>query len=147
MTTPSKPAYLPDVNVLLALNDRDHACHAPAKQWFAAIGSSRFFLCSVTESGFVRLTVSPHLAGASMPVAMAMLRQIANLPNCSFLSMDQPWLELVSPFSNRLHGYRQVTDALLLGLAIRNGAILVTLDCSIQALAGESHSANLLTLA
>jgi hypothetical protein len=82
-----------------------------------------------------------------MPVAMAMLRQIANLPNYSFLPMDQPWLELVAPFSNRLHGYRQVTDALLLGLAIRNQAILVTLDRSIQALAGEAYAANLLTLA
>ncbi len=82
-----------------------------------------------------------------MPVAMAMLRQIADLPNCGFLPMDQPWLELVSPISNRLHGYRQVTDALLLGLAIRNGAILVTLDRRIQALAGEAYAANLLTLA
>jgi predicted nucleic acid-binding protein len=42
---------------------------------------------------------------------------------------------------------RQVTDALLLGLAIRNGAILVTLDLRIQALAGEAYAANLLTLA
>ncbi len=46
-----------------------------------------------------------------------------------------------------LHGYRQVTDALLLGLAIRNEAILVTLDRSIQALAGEAYAANVLTLA
>ena len=81
-----------------------------------------------------------------MPVAMEMLRQIANLPICGFLPMDQPWLELVSPISNRLHGYRQVTDALLLGLAIRNGAILVTLDRKIQALAGEEFAVNLLTL-
>jgi predicted nucleic acid-binding protein len=44
-------------------------------------------------------------------------------------------------------GYRQVSDALLLGLAIRNGVTLVTLDCRIQALAGESYAPNLLKLA
>ena len=57
------------------------------------------------------------------------------------------WLELVAPLVRRLVGYRQVTDALLLGLAIRNEAILVTLDRTIHALAGEAYAANLLTLA
>ena len=82
-----------------------------------------------------------------MSGAILLLRQIAALPNCDFLPIDHPWLELIQPLTPRLHGYRQVTDALLLGLAIRNGAILVTLDRRIQALAGEAYAANLLTLA
>jgi predicted nuclease of predicted toxin-antitoxin system len=45
-----------------------------------------------------------------------------------------------------MHGYRQVTDAMLLGLAICNDAVLVTLDQKVQSLAGEKFKANLLTL-
>ena len=75
-----------------------------------------------------------------------MVKVICALPNCENLPIADSWLSLVQPLTPRLHGYRQVTDALLLGLAIRNGAILVTLDRSIQALAGEAYAANLLTL-
>jgi predicted nucleic acid-binding protein len=82
-----------------------------------------------------------------MSEALAQLRMIAALPNCENLPIEHSWLELIQPLTPRLHGYRQVTDALLLGLAIRNEAILVTLDRRIQGLAGEGYAANLLTLA
>ena len=82
-----------------------------------------------------------------MSEALARLRMVVDLPNCESLPIADSWLSLVQPLTPRLHGYRQVTDALLLGLAIRNQAILVTLDRGIQALAGEAYAANLLTLA
>ena len=81
-----------------------------------------------------------------MSDAILLSQEIAALPNCENLPIEHSWLELIQPLI-RLHGYRQVTDALLLGLAIRNGAILVTLDRRIQGLAGEANAANLLTLA
>ena len=81
-----------------------------------------------------------------METAIALLEDIRSLPNRESLPMDGSWLELVSPVSSRLHGYRQVTDALLLGLAIKNDAVLVTLDKGVQSLAGEKFKANLLTL-
>ena len=56
-----------------------------------------------------------------MSEAIVRLQQIAALPNCESLPIDHSWLELIQPLTPRLHGYRQVTDALLLGLAIRNG--------------------------
>jgi predicted nucleic acid-binding protein len=76
-----------------------------------------------------------------------MLQEIAALPNVAHLPVAQTWLELIEPLSRRLVGHRQVTDALLLGLAMHNGAILVTLDRAIQALAGEAYAASVLTLA
>lgn len=76
-----------------------------------------------------------------------MLDEISALPNVAHLPVAPTWLELIAPFARRLVGHRQVTDALLFGLAIRNGAILVTLDRSIHALAGEAYAANLLILA
>jgi predicted nucleic acid-binding protein len=90
---------------------------------------------------------NPLIGGESMSGAILLLREIAALPNVTHLPVAPTWLELIEPLARRLVGHRQVTDALLLGLAIRNGAILVTLDRAIQALAGEAYAANLLTLA
>jgi toxin-antitoxin system PIN domain toxin len=143
----SKPSYLPDVNVLIALSDPQHCSHAAAAGWHSQIGEGRFNLCPVTESGFVRLSASPKVGGKTISDSKMMLQAISILPNVFHLPVAPSWLELVSPFASRLHGYRQVTDALLLGLAIRNQAILVTLDRGILALAGETYAANLLTLA
>jgi len=81
-----------------------------------------------------------------METAIELLEDIRSLPNRESLPMDGSWLELISPLVSRIHGHRQVTDALLLGLAIRHNVILVTLDQKIQALAGQQFKANLLTL-
>ena len=143
----SEPAYLPDVNVLVALSDPSHIHHLAADNWRLRIGIARFLLCPITEAGFVRLMANPSVGGLSMSGAILLLQEIAALPDVAHLAVAASWLELIQPFTPRLHGYRQVTDALLLGLAIRSGAILVTLDHAVQALAGAAYAANLLTLA
>lgn len=143
----SESAYLPDVNVLVALSDPSHVNHPAADNWRLRIGIARFLLCPITEAGFVRLMANPSVGDLSMRDSILLLHEIADLPGCENLPIEHAWLDLIQPFTPRLHGYRQVTDALLLGLAIRNEAILVTLDRSIQALAGEAYAANVLTLA
>lgn len=120
--------------------------HAKAIAWHLGVGKGRILLCPITESGFVRLTTMPGVGGRQMYEALQWLSGIAALPNCENLPVEHSWLDLVQPLMPRLRGYRQVTDALLLGLAIRNNAILVTLDRSIAALAGKEYAANLLTL-
>jgi len=140
-------AFLPDVNILIALSDPEHIAHYAAVSWHQSIGSAGFFLCPVTEASFVRLMTNPLIGGESMSGVILLLREISALPNVAHLPVAPTWLELIEPLVRRLVGHRQVTDALLLGLAIRNEAILVTLDRSIQALAGEAYAANLLTLA
>jgi hypothetical protein len=134
------------VNILLALSDRDHTGYRLASNWFAHLGKAKFLLCAITESGFVRLAASPQLGNREIHEAMALLRQFTGFPNCAYLSIERPWLSLVAPIASRLHGYRQVTDALLLGLAIASGSILVTLDQRVEALAGDEFAVNLLTL-
>jgi predicted nucleic acid-binding protein len=129
------------------LSDPAHASHEQATDWLLGSHGARLLLCPVTEAGFVRIAASPLVGKKSIADAMRMLEGIRALPNVAHLPISLSWLELIQPIAPRLLGYRQVTDALLLGLAIRNGAILVTLDRSIQALAGEAYAANLLTLA
>jgi uncharacterized protein len=143
----SESAFLPDVNVLVALSDPSHINHYVADHWRQHMGAARFVLCPITEAGFVRLMANPSVGDLSMSDALFLLDKITALPNVFQLPVAPSWRELVTPFASRLHGYRQVTDALLLGLAIRNGAVLVTLDRSIQALAGEVYADSLLTLA
>jgi len=142
----SERRFLPDINVLIALSDPRHSSHRIAAEWQERVSGARFYLCPVTESGFVRLSAAPQVGARAIRDAILMLHEIAILPNVSHMPIAPTWLELVAPFVSRLHGYRQVTDALLLGLAIRNNAVLVTLDRSIAALAGKEYAANLLTL-
>ena len=140
-------AYLPDVNIWVALSDPAHAAHELATEWLLGSRGARLLLCPVTEAGFVRIAASPLLGKKSIADAVRMLREIAALPNVAHLPVAPTWLKLIEPLTPRLLGHRQVTDALLLGLAMHNGAILVTLDRAIQALAGEAYAASVLTLA
>jgi hypothetical protein len=48
---------------------------------------------------------------------------------------------------NRLYGTNQVTDAYLLGLAVRENRILVTMDKGILHQAGDEHRKQVLLLA
>jgi len=141
-----KPRFLPDVNVLVALSERGHSDHRRASEWFGRIGDGGWFLCPVTEAGFVRLSANPRVGGRDIAEAIAILQQIRSLPRCLHLPIAESWIDLVAPFAARLHGYRQVTDALLLGLAIRHKAVLVTLDQHVQALAGDDFLGNVLIL-
>ena len=66
-----------------------------------------------------------------------MLSRLTQLPGHRFWPMEVAFLDAVRPFSERLFGHQQVSDAYLLGLAIRNKGKLVTLDQAIESLAGS----------
>lgn len=136
-------AFLPDVNIWVALSDPAHATHEQATEWLRSTHGASLLLCPVTEAGFVRITTSPMVGKKSIPDALRMLDAIAALPNVRHTPISLSLRELIHPIASRLHGYRQVTDALLLGLAICNDAVLVTLDRGIAALAGREYGKNL----
>ncbi len=141
------PKYLPDVNVLIALSNEDHAQFLLANKWFQKIEpEARFVLCPLTEAGFVRLSAAPHVGRREFGDAVALLREMKTIPNYDYWPIGESWLETVQPFASRLHGYKQVTDAYLLGLAIKQGGILVTLDTHIAPLAGPQFAEHVLTL-
>ena len=75
-----------------------------------------------------------------------MLREMKTIPNYAYWPIDESWLELVQPFASRLHGYKQVPDAYLLGLVIKRGGVLVTFDTHITPLAGPRFADHVLTL-
>ncbi|HVH26005.1 MAG TPA: TA system VapC family ribonuclease toxin [Vicinamibacterales bacterium] len=125
-----------DVNVLVALAWPNHIHHGVALDWFHGRARDGWATCSVTETGFVRVSSNEAvLPDARAPAeAAALLRRIVALPHHTFWKDDLRFA--ASPFVSldKVIGYRQVTDAHLLGLALRHRGRLVTLDARIKAL-------------
>ncbi len=65
-------------------------------------------------------------------------------PGYCYVPITSDWHTLARPFSSRLYGTKQVTDAYLLGLALREGMILVTMGKGVVHLAGPEHSKSVL---
>lgn len=139
-----RPVYLPDVNLLLAFLDQRHVHHDIAEAWFDSPGL-HWALCALTEAGVLRFFTRPNIGDLNMQQVTAMLNDLRQQPGYCFQSIDADWHTLTSPFSRRLHGHNQVTDAYLLGLAIHHDLVLTTFDRALTHLAGE-HSRHLLVL-
>lgn len=130
------PRYLLDVNVLVALLDEDHIHYLPAAEWFNTPGL-QWAICPFTEAGFLRYMTRPKLGGLSMEEATAMLTQLALQPGYRYQPISADWQTLCGIFFNRLFGHNQITDAWLLGLAVREELILATFDRAILHLADQ----------
>jgi hypothetical protein len=126
---------LPDVNFLIALSWRTHVHHHAAREWFTAHRNQSFATCPITESGFVRLSMNPHVVGEAVTFeeALSALEVYLNHPNHTFWAADADFVAMVRDLP--IIGYRQTTDAYLLGLAVRNGGRLITFDKKIGELA------------
>ena len=141
----SSTEFLFDVNVLIALLDDEHVHHKQVIRWFNTIRGS-WGTCAFTETGFLRLVTNGTTGRFKVAEAVAALRELSRLSGFRFWPSEAGWIALASPFSSRIQGSRQITDAYLLGLAIKNNGILVTLDKGIRHLAGEQYARNVLIL-
>jgi hypothetical protein len=119
-----------DVNALVALAWPNHVHHASAHTWFAANHRQGWATCPLTESGFVRVSSSPRATPEARTPgeAILLLRKILELPGHAFWQDDVSIAHEQNLAPERLLGYRQVTDAHLLSLAIRRGGRLLTFD-------------------
>jgi toxin-antitoxin system PIN domain toxin len=141
----SKARYLLDVNVFLALLSENHIHHQLVTDWFNAPGL-QWAICSFTEAGFLRNATAPRAGQITLSEATAVLARLAQAPGYHYLPMKADWQTLCKPFFPRLYGTKQVTDAYLLGLAVRYGFILVTMDKAILHLAGSECRKHVLLL-
>jgi toxin-antitoxin system PIN domain toxin len=141
----SKAKYLLDVNVFIALLSENHIRHQLVTAWFNTPGL-KWAICSFTEAGFLRNATAPRPGQITLSEATAVLARMAQVPGYHYLPITADWQTLCRPFSPRLYGTKQVTDAYLLGLAVRDGLILVTMDKAIMHLAGKECSRRVLLL-
>jgi predicted nucleic acid-binding protein len=94
------------------------------------------------------LTTNPKasLGAVDFTQAIAVLDQLTKKPGYCFWAITESWPALTAPFADRIFGHQQVTDAYLLGLAIKEDGVLVTFDRGLKYMAGAEFSRNLLVL-
>lgn len=124
-----KSTYLLDVNVLIALLDSGHIFHDACDAWMASLEEQRWATCPITQIGVVRVLTSPKYPQPAAPqVAIALLRQVVELPGHMFIADDLGLCDgSFVPF-DRIVGTKQITDAYLLGLSRKHGLKLATFD-------------------
>ena len=138
--------FLLDVNVLIALTDKKHVHHELTTDRFNEQLSQDWGICAFTETGFVRVVTRSTIGALSVREATEILKRLAAHPGYKFWAMTETWSTITAPIKNRIFGHQQITDAYLVGLAIKENGILVTLDKALSHLAGREFSRNVLTL-
>ena len=119
-----------DVNVLVALAWPNHIYHISTRKWFRKRKKIGWATCPTTENGFIRVSSnarvipeakSPREAALFLKDLTAIERHVFWPEESSII--DDRWISL-----ERIHTYRQITDAHLLSLALRHEGSLATFD-------------------
>ncbi len=128
--------YLLDTNLLIALLWPSHEKHDLALKWFTRHRAKGWATCPITQAGFVRIVSNPAFSRDAVQPreAIHVLSANTTAKDHAFWPDELPVAEAVAFTGVRLMGHQQVTDAYLLGLAIRRGGVLATLDQRIAAL-------------
>jgi toxin-antitoxin system PIN domain toxin len=87
-------------------------------------------MCPATQAGFVRVLSNPSFSPDALTPreAFAHLARIVGVAGHVFWPDDTSLVGSRFLAEDRLVGYRQVTDAHLLAIALRHGGALVTFD-------------------
>jgi toxin-antitoxin system PIN domain toxin len=133
---PPRPATrraLLDVNVLIALLDDAHVFSRRANEWLDAAPRA-IATCPIVENGVVRIMSAPAYSAThrATPGQVAEgLRALAEAVDHAFWPDNLSVLDEGTLDFTRLHGHRQITDAYLLALAVRQGGVLATFDAAV----------------
>jgi len=140
--------HLLDVNVLIALTEPGHEHYQKTQQWFDSSSNSFWGACPFTETGFLRITTNPAFRPGprTLGQAITVLQMLKGYPRYCFWQVDRSWVDLTAKFVHRLFGHQQITDACLLGLAIKEDGVLVTFDRGLKYMAGAEFARNLLVI-
>jgi len=129
-----------DVNVLVALIDTTHSHHELAHRWLVLNRRHGWATCPMTVNGCVRIVSNPAYFAEKVAVADIGVR----LREACATTDHHFWEDSVSLLDESLFqpanilGHQKITDAYLLGLAVRNHGRLATFDRNIplKAVAG-----------
>jgi len=136
-----------DVNVLLALAWPNHQFHTAARRRLEA-GKGRWATCALTELGFVRLSSNTSVVGVSrspLEAAMLLAAMAEDSRHVYLESLPSPACQPFLRSFEDILGSKQVTDAYLLALALKNRAVLLTFDTRIATFSGSTGAIEVLT--
>ena len=134
--------FLLDVNVLYILHQPLHADYELVHRWFSGRRSDSFATCAMTQAGMLRLLMQ-EIGGLdcfSFDDARRALKRLTEHPRHIYWTDAPPYLDIADSLRRRVQGHRQIADAYLLGLALRNKGMLATLDAGTRHLAGAESS-------
>lgn len=137
-------AWLLDVNVLVARLWPDHPFHAKVRLWLDTNEREGWATCAITQLGVVRTLSNPAFDKRAPRPAETLHWLQKSLKENPY---HQFWTDELTAFEGcqiavaRLQGFRQTTDAYLLGLTTHNKATFVTLDKRILDLAPPDSEA------
>jgi toxin-antitoxin system PIN domain toxin len=118
-----------DVNVLIALLDKNHSNHMVVSDWFASHIEQGWASCPLTQNGCVRILSQPKYPNTlGIAEAVKRLHEAVSTPYHQFVADDISLLDDAVVDSRNLSRPGQITDVYLLALAVTHGARLVTLD-------------------
>jgi toxin-antitoxin system PIN domain toxin len=121
-----------DVNVLLALLDRDHVDHERARAWITAEIEQGWASCAISENGFVRIISQPRYPSPVSPShAIDLLARATHTLHHEFWPCTVSVVDSKVIDRSRVHSSKHVTDAYLLALAVARGGRFVTFDQTI----------------
>ena len=117
---------------MIALFLPHHVSYERAHQWWEAHHINGWASCPLTQNELVRIISQPKFAGAN-----STREALDRLQTFAFHTDHEFWSDGVSLTDEQLFdrdhilGPNQLTDIYLLGLAVKNGGRLVTVDTSI----------------
>ena len=119
--------YLLDLNALIALAHASHTSHTEAVLWRDSLPkAARLATCSITEIGFIRVTVQARLQPDIATARTALAKHKAAAAYT--LLSDDIGAEALPAYVTKP---AEITDGHLLALARRHGAKLATFDSGI----------------
>ena len=131
-----KTGFLLDVNVFIAMAWPTHREHQKVHEWLARHAREGWATSPLTQTSFVRILSNPAFSANALTPTDALTLLQANLahPAHRFWADEVSMIDSMKPFTQKLAGHQQVTDAYLLGLAIHKRGKLATMDRAVRTL-------------
>ena len=102
---------LPDVNILIALVDDEHAHHRRASDWFESNSGQGWATCPITQNGCLRIVSQPRYSNSmSIAEAMRRLHELTDTTAHEFIADDISLLTEGVIDIGEVFGHRQLTD-------------------------------------
>ena len=122
-----------DVNILVALFDPAHNNHEDAHRWFGRHRKHGWATCPITTNGCIRVLSNPaYPTVEATPAEVAgRLRSLCSTADHHFWPDSVSLMDEALFRSSMIGGHQTITDAYLLGLAVRNHGTLASFDRSI----------------